>query len=207
MIEFVEENHEYKVDGVVKPSVTQILKDLGITEDYGDLSPFYANRGTAVHHFCTILAQGFLDWDTVADDAQSFLAQFGGDVTWEDCLPYVRTFQGLMFALGLEYVSSEVACYNEELGYCGKYDLIMMWEGKRTLVELKTGEVHPWVDLQVAGYKRLVEVDTSLVISLKEGKVYTEGKLYHESDKAFLDVVAVYKWKHNRKRRKMVRLI
>jgi hypothetical protein len=223
-----EDTHTYTVNGEVKQSVTQTLKSVGITEDYSSIDPYYRDRGTAVHTGCTLLAQGFLDWETVEDD----------------CLPFIKTFKRIMDDLKLEYVSAEELCYDpkyycqncdevlfeedivperfngavicKRCGYpvkesydiCGKYDLIMMWNGKRTLIELKTGNFPMWGGLQLAAYERMVDVDDVMGISLSNGgKVFVKADDFLENTITWDDINCgtfdLDKWKSNRNRRCM----
>ena len=71
-----EERHEYAIDGVLRPSVTQTLKDAGLTYDqwYTEEARL---RGKAVHAACQLLDEDDLDWDSV-------LPEYRGYVTaWE----------------------------------------------------------------------------------------------------------------------------
>lgn len=191
-IEFDEEDHIYKVDGIVKPSVTQTLRGAGIVDDYSNLDPYYADRGTAAHTGCTLLAQGFLDWATVSDDVR----------------PYVETFESIVKRMGMTYVSAEEPCYDKEYDICGTYDLIMMWNGARTLTELKTGAFPMWGGLQLASYERMVDVENVLGIELKgSGKAYIKAddflSNYLVLDDIFNGTFDLDKWKSNRSRRHM----
>ena len=60
-IDFDEEKHEYSVDGVRVPSVSEILAPLS-ADRYADLNPWMlkaaAARGTAVHEACELIDYG-----------------------------------------------------------------------------------------------------------------------------------------------------
>src|SRR5438046_1579303 len=63
-----EENHEYRVNGLVRVSVTTALKDLGFINFDDVPAAVLANaqaRGKAVHACCHYLEEGDLDWGTV----------------------------------------------------------------------------------------------------------------------------------------------
>lgn len=195
-IKLDESTHIYTVDGEVKQSVTQTLRGVGILDGYNSIPEYYADRGTRTHAACELLAQGWIEWDKVDDDI----------------IEFVRTFDRLMFGLGLEYVSSEQLCYDEEFNICGKYDLIMMYNGKRTLAEIKTGALPMWVGLQCAAYERMTGVEDVLAISLKDGgKVYGKGKDFNKNHEAWRDInvgfFEVADWKKDRKRRHMERIL
>jgi hypothetical protein len=223
MILFDEQSHTYTVSGEVKRSVTGVLRDAGIC-DYRGVDDYYRDRGTLVHEYCELLAQGWLDLD---------------DYIREDCLPYVKTFKALISQLGLSYVSSEgIGMYSlyectecDELAWgneltdsgdcpkcwgevelicsvCGKYDLIMMWEGKRTLVEIKTGTAPMWLGLQLASYERMVDVDDVLGISLKDGgRIFGKAEDYHLNHEVLKQIhtgeFSLADWKKDRNRRRM----
>lgn len=196
ILTFDEETHTYTVNGVVKDSVTRRLKGCGAAPDYTGIDPYYADRGTDAHTYCTLLSQGWLDWETVR----------------EDCLEYVRTFQRICFEMGLTYISAEIPCYDPEYDTCGKYDLIMGWNGKRTLVELKTGEFEMYHGLQVAWYERMVDVEDVLGISLKNGgKVFGKAVDYQKNHDVLKDINTGFfdhaAWYKDRKRRRMTRIL
>jgi hypothetical protein len=225
MVDFDEATHTYLVDGQVKSSVTQMMKGAGLG-DYDGLDDYYRDRGTRVHEACDELARGVLRWDKVQSDI----------------LPYVHSFEGLVWSLGLSYVSSEQPCYYAEYqcdecgavfgkealnsegewmccdgivsllyDYCGKYDLIMMWEGKRTLVELKTSKVEMFHGIQVAAYENMVEVDDVLAIELKTGYVFGKADDWYLNHEAWRDICTgrfdLDVWKGDRGRRRMRRII
>jgi hypothetical protein len=226
MITFNEETHEYKVDGVVKKSVTQLLKEAGII-DYEGVDEYYRLRGTYVHEACALYAQGWLDWSSLSSDI----------------LPFVENFKCLYDRLRLSYVSAEVPSYIDNvywcsecnkpvrdvvieaeygetvcgdcecildgcfLDLCGSYDMIVMWKGKRTLVEIKTGTFPMWGGLQLAAYESMVDVDDVLGISLKDEKVFVKADDFNENHKVLHDIKSgtfdLDTWKSNRKRRHM----
>jgi hypothetical protein len=113
-----------------------------------------------------------------------------------------------MDGLKLEYVSAEELCYDADYGICGKYDLIIIWNGKRTLIELKTGTFPMWGGLQLAAYERMVDVDDVMGISLSNGgKVFVKADDFLENTITWDDINCgtfdLDKWKSNRNRRCM----
>lgn len=190
MITFNEETHEYKVNGVIKRSVTQVLKDVGII-DCDFVKPYYIDRGDRVHKYCTLLMQGWIKWYDIVSD----------------CIEFVGNFARVVDRLGLEYMSAEVPCYSEELDICGTYDLVMERDGEKVLVELKTGIFPMWGGLQLAAYEKMVEVDTVMGISLKDGKVFVKADDFLFNHLTWDDIkhgtFDLEKWKSNKKRRHM----
>lgn len=190
-IEFSPDTHVYKVNGFPKQSVTQRLKEAQVTGGYEFVKPYFRDRGTLVHDYCTLYAQGFLDMYYVRDD----------------CVDAVRMFQLIMFEMGLKYIAEGKPSYDPEFDICGTPDLIMGWEGKRTLVELKSGVAPMWLGLQCHSYERMGSYDDILGIDLKNGKVYTKGDDWLKNvvackqiNSGFFDYAG---WKSDRKRRGM----
>jgi hypothetical protein len=171
------------------------MQGAGLLGDYDGIDDYYKDRGTRAHNACDELARGALRWDKVQ-----------GDI-----LPFVRTFEGLVWQLGLSYVDSEQPCYDPEFDICGKYDLVMMWEGKRTLVELKTSKVDMFHGIQIAAYERMVEVDDVLGIELKTGKVFGKASDWQKNHEAWRDICTgkfdLNSWKKDKKRRRMRRIL
>jgi hydroxymethylpyrimidine pyrophosphatase-like HAD family hydrolase len=62
---FDEEHHIFTVNGKVIPSVTTILKRMGMTPDYSFVDPWYAQRGTYIHKATELWENGTLDEDSV----------------------------------------------------------------------------------------------------------------------------------------------
>lgn len=188
---FDEENHIYRVDGVVKPSVTQVLKDAGMMSGYDDIPEYYRDRGDRVHEACALYAQGWLDWDSVTGDIE----------------PYIRTFRDIYDSLGVEYLSAEEPCYDPELGVCGKYDLLVSAEGEKVLIEIKTGSFPMWGGIQIAAYKRMTGAEFGLGLELKTGKVYEANEGFYKNEltwKAICDgSFNLEAWSRNRNRRYM----
>jgi hypothetical protein len=193
-IHFDEENHIYIVNGEVKRSVTQILKDAGII-NYDGVSEYYRDRGTAIHKGCELLAQGWLDWDTVHPDYE----------------PYLRRFEKMIE--GFEYVDSEVPVYHSGMDYCGTYDLSLKRGGLRYLCEIKTSKSPAdWWGLQVAAYDHALywKADGILLFSLGNDSVYAAKDRFIRNTATWIDIFNntfnLSEWKKDRNRRYMVKV-
>lgn len=127
-IDFDEEKHEYSVDGVKIPSVSEILAPLS-SERYGDLNPWMvkmaAARGTAIHEACELIDYGSepeenADIDGYLVAYQSFLLDH--EVSWQEI--------------------EKVVCYIRAAGelplYCGTVDRYGMIDGRKTVLDIKT---------------------------------------------------------------------
>ncbi len=77
---FDEEKHEYKQDGKVVRSVTQILQDTGISPDLSKIDPGYlkycADRGTAAHKAVELFLNGKLNEDSLHGDIVNYFQSF-----------------------------------------------------------------------------------------------------------------------------------
>lgn len=83
---FNEENHEYRIDGVVVPSVSELLSPL-TAEGYDRIAPetlrIAAERGTEVHEACEALDYGLDPDDDLSPDVFGYLDAYTQFLT--DC--------------------------------------------------------------------------------------------------------------------------
>lgn len=141
-IEFNEERHEYRVNGRIIPSVTQVLEVVGIS----DFSVVPANildhakdRGTAVHRACWYDDQGDLDE-----------ASLDPEVT-----PYVSAWRRFRTETGFEPQEIEDQFYCPEFAYCGTFDRVgTMPRWGLVQPDIKTGVESPSWPIQLAAYNR-----------------------------------------------------
>lgn len=203
--EFDEEAHEYRVDGVVYPSVTQILSGLGMTKDLSFLSPFYRQRGTAVHACIRLHLEGHeIDWEF--EGADEVLPRF------EKAVEFCSDWQ-------LEPIVVEKPMYSALYGYAGTVDTYC-WSGKSdgaVVVDWKGSIYDKAYDMQVEAYAELLHENFADVVPEKwawsrsavrscPAYVVTLGSSgkkagVHEVDRLagnrelFLAAAAVYNWK------------
>lgn len=134
-----EATHTYTVDGVITPSVTQILESAGIS-DFSGVPPEVlrraADRGTAVHLATWYDDQGDLD-ETTLDPAIA---------------GYVEAWRRFKADNGVVIKLIEQRVYSP-LGYVGTFDrLIEMPKLGEVLCDLKSGSESPSWPLQLAAY-------------------------------------------------------
>jgi len=128
---FDQATHSYERDGVRLPSVTQVLKSVGII-DPDKYAPGAAMRGTVVHLACQ-----FLDEDDLLESAVP--EEIGG---------YLDAYRKFLAETGWTWTGIEVRMYHETLGYAGQIDRI----SQAAIVDLKSGAEEDWHALQLAGY-------------------------------------------------------
>jgi hypothetical protein len=141
MLTFDEELHEYRWDGIVKPSVTQCLSRL---HDFGmvakDVMEAACVRGSYVHSLCEYHDQNDLDPSSVGI-YQGYL-----DAWIRFCADYKANWAGI-----------EVRGYSERYGFAGTWDRHGLLNGMPWVVDVKTSVAsHPVWGLQTAAYRQLL---------------------------------------------------
>ena len=140
-MEFDKETHVYSQGGKQYPSVTQVI--------HWGKTPFYPNdgrreRGEEIHRMIDL-------YDTIgidADDAHLY--------QWKQ---YLQT--------GVTVVDSERKFINEECGYAGTVDKIIMQNGKYAILDIKTGSYASWHKMQVAAYCYASKIERGILLYLK----------------------------------------
>jgi len=128
--------HEYVVDGVPVPSVTQVLKGVGIVQNWGTEADM--QRGSFVHKAIHLLVESKLDMDSL----DSLLK------------PYVAGFLMFLSETGFKVELSEHIVYNRKMGYAGTLDLYGRTRHPTPwLIDIKTGQYGYAAALQLLGYK------------------------------------------------------
>jgi hypothetical protein len=177
-IEFVEDIHEYRVDGTVIHSVTQILQATGVV-DYSYMPASVREaaliRGRKVHAATHFDDEGDLDESSISDELLGYVA------AWRQ----YRAFSGFTPEL------IEHRGFNAEYRYAGTLDRLGTIGGKRTLVDIKTNTAEPWVACQLAAYagffkdprtyhRVCVELHRDGTYSLPFGDLLHSGKWFEQ---------------------------
>jgi len=136
---FVESTHEYRrPDGLLVPSVTQILEAVGVSTDWELLRRQGPAMAAAIDRKQEIGRALHLDAHAY-DDGDLDLATVHPAV-----LPYVEAWAVCRANLRLEPLQRERRLYSEALGFCGTVDAICVRNGdhdRLILIDLKTGDV------------------------------------------------------------------
>lgn len=161
-LKFNPENHEYRLDGVVIPSVTQILKSAGLSSFDGvpqELLERNARFGTAVHKAVELTCQGNLDNSTVDPVL----------------VPYLEAWELFAECYGFKSEKQEVVGYHPTYRYGYTIDAIgTLPDGKKALVDIKTGTPKPSDEIQVfGGYALAQKVDRQIIVYLSAGDFKT----------------------------------
>lgn len=141
MLTFNEERHEYRWNGGIVPSVTQVLAPL---VDFSMVPPdaleFGRDRGKAVHKMIELDVRGELDETSVHGVLLGYLEQ------WREFLAVT----------GFVAEASEEVLYSTRYGYAGTLDLRGRIGRKKTLIDTKSGSIQKAARPQTAAYENLV---------------------------------------------------
>ena len=132
MIEFLKEEHLYLVDGIITPSVTQILQFL-FPDKYKDVPPEIltkkAEYGTILHKVIEIAEQEqMFDIELLRQKIE------GIDYIIESSF---KQYLKLKEKYELEVLEQEQIVAYKDL-YCGTFDMIAYVKGKKSLLDIKT---------------------------------------------------------------------
>jgi len=153
--------HEYRDGDTIIPSVTQILKAAGLIDDRW-FTAEARERGSAVHALCQRYAQG-----ERRDDLGRPL----------DSLEYVNA-QAAWFRARKPYaIATEQMIEGNIDGhrYVGTFDLLADIDGKRCLIDYKTGTGLKWHPAQIAAYALAVNPDRCMMLHLRADGTYKEA--------------------------------
>lgn len=140
LLTFDEERHEYRMLGAVVPSVTQILRPLsdfsGVAKAVLDAK---RDLGQRVHLACQLSDEDDLDEASVEPDVA----------------PYLAAWRKFRRETGAQVLLNEVQVAEPMLLYAGTLDRVLLLNGAKWLVDLKTCISTPIaVGPQTAAYQR-----------------------------------------------------
>ncbi|MBT9166899.1 MAG: hypothetical protein DDT19_00223 [Syntrophomonadaceae bacterium] len=194
MITFSPETHEYKKDGLVIPSVTQIIADAGLAGDFSFVPSEVLEKkrevGKIVHLACVLYEQKKLDEDRLNPVLAGYLE------SWKK------------FVKISGYVSEEVEkiYYSERYHFAGTIDTVGIKGKGKTIIEIKTGTKKMSDQIQTAGYELLYnennkdKVKKRLAVYLKEnGDIPTVQEHKDKTDSpVFLACLTLMNFKQRR---------
>lgn len=139
MLAFDEATHTYTWNGVVVPSVTQVLKPLtNYNMIPADKLEVARQKGNAVHRLVELHSNGDLDRETLP--------------AW--MVPVLASWEQFVADTGFEVIFSEHRVYSTTYAYAGTFDLYGQMRDGDALIDVKrsfmAGSV---IGLQLAGYK------------------------------------------------------
>lgn len=175
--------HEYRVDGRVVPSVTQILVESGIVDTrwYNDEGRI---RGTYVAEATALYDRGELD-DATLDPALQ---------------PYVAAWARFLLDSQFEIKMIERELFDCYGRFAGTVDRFGLLHGRDCVVDIKTGAGESWHGLQLAGYAELLKCPAAkrIAVYLGDDGKYSCREFSDRNDlTVFNAALNVVTWKRN----------
>lgn len=180
-IAYNEITHTYSVAGRTLPSVTQILRGVGLIDDrwFGEQ---HAERGRVIHEVTRLHDEDDLDECTVDQVLRAYLD------AWRD----FRAVSGFVPQ------RIEVAFADTLHRFAGRIDRIGTFGGAAAILDIKSGAPQPSHALQLAGYDILAG-DAGLrriCVHLSSDGKWAIREYKDRADRgAFLGAVSLYHWK------------
>jgi hypothetical protein len=158
-INFDPEKHEYEVDGVIPPSVTQILKSVGLIDDsfYSDDS---AAKGLEIHELTKLIDEGFLKLEKLKHHSY---------------IGYLKAWDKFKFDFGVGLEAIEKRIYHPNYNYAGTLDRIAdikKLKLKNCVIDIKTGQSAKWHGLQLWGYAMAENTENMMCVYIKDNGHY-----------------------------------
>jgi hypothetical protein len=151
---FNEETHTYKLDGVIIPSVTQILNESGLVNlDWidADLLAETADLGQKVHSTTELYDTQDLDFNKLHPTLKNYLDGW------------------IKFKKDYDFIPMEIEMQlsHPVYRYAGRIDRVGFIGKDLTVVDIKSGTKQKVHALQTAGYKCLYDVDKKKIEQIK----------------------------------------
>jgi len=127
--------HLYFWQGKLVPGLTDILKSAGILGNMTYSSELHRMRGTIVHEAIRLANKGTLDFSSVEEEHQ----------------PYLAAYEAWLLESKAKILHSEVMAYDPDLKFACRIDLLVELEGQIHVVEFKTGIPPSATAIQTAG--------------------------------------------------------
>ena len=175
-LQFNEKRHEYTVNGVLVPSVTQILQKEGFSH-YGKSSGDAAFRGKAIHQ----IMQRLDSWQDIGIVPVAYQG-------------YVDAFMKFIGRFKPEWKQIEQPFFSEQLHIAGTPDRIT----EDAVFDFKTGSPLDVHGLQLAGYVLLIDKPTYYrrnVYLQVDGNYRIIERTAHSDFVVFQNALYNYKWK------------
>lgn len=175
---FDQDNHEYKLDGRVIPSVTQVLSKLNITDSsHYPENGEAAKRGSDIHKEIELYLDGMimeenLEWPGYVQSAVEFLKDAGLSKIESECRFHDGNVAGTADLLAVK------------IGEDGSQGYVIDW---------KTGGKQDAHKLQVAMYAAITGVRSGVVVYLN-GTDYKAIEVSYEDIEVAKGLLRLWKW-------------
>jgi hypothetical protein len=182
---FDEASHTYRINGLVVPGVTSILKPLTDFDSVpAGVLQAASEFGTAVHLACELDDLGELD-DATLDPA---------------LVPYLAAWRKFIAEHRVEWELIEARVYNKTLRYAGTVDRCGYVNGAWAVVDIKsTAQLYPSVGPQLAAYAGAIDGSFGLsqrfAVQLKGDGTYTLKQYTDPTDwPVFCSLLTLRNW-------------
>jgi hypothetical protein len=207
-IDFEPESHTYEVDGTEVPSVTQVLSSEGLSGNgNGYWKEEHRLRGTAVHKVALLLTKRPIKGRTREEIVDGSL--WDPRTTAPILVPYGLACAAYLSDSGFRPEHIELPVASLKLGVAGTLDAWgKMPDGRRTIVDWKSGQPGAAADVQTAGYAVLLEesrglqTDQRVVVWLQSSgdyKAYPARPAGGQDLAIWMAAVNLYKWRQAHK--------
>lgn len=187
MLTFNEERHEYRFNGVIVPSVTQILAPL---VDYSKVPEAQMRAaqelGSMVHKTTELYDLGVLD----EDDLDPILAQ------------YLEGWKRFREDVGFVPDTVEKQMYHPLFQYCGTSDRTGTIRGRKAVLDIKKMmSLGPVIGLQLAAYQEMhnlegAGIEARYALGLRPDGSYRLQEYADPTDlPAFMSLLTLRNWK------------
>lgn len=185
--------HTYRSDaGIVVPSVTQILRALGLSPAFYSPKRLPDGRiidarefGAAVHEDCFAWERGEVALTDMDDAIRPYVVSYG---QWLKLGDYTHAT-----------IEWERASLFEAVPYSGRCDRLVQFPQERVVVdEIKTGQLYPHYRLQIAAYMRMFNACLGAIVVLQDDGSVPRVVHINRTDpeyETWLGCVRLYHWR------------
>ena len=189
MVEFNEENHIYKVDGNIVPSVTQLLHFLFPNKYKGvpaEVLSNKANYGTEIHS----LIEKVNDMN-ITDPLDAYSLEYSDGLMINSITNYINVKNKYKF----KPIAQELMVYNKYLA--GRFDLISEMNNKICLMDIKTTYIldREYLSWQLSIYNYLnkeIKAEELYAIWVPKNNDVQLIKIKFKSDKEIINLIMTY---------------
>ena len=180
---FNPETHVYLANGMELPSVTTVLKNVGIVN-----TRFYTKagteKGTNVHLLLEYLDKDTLDWEEVTDSG----------------LEHIQNWERFKAEYEVKILNIETPLYHPLIRFAGTIDRFAIVSGLPAVIDIKSGAYAKWHELQITFYAMIVSY--LLNMPVEKYLVYTKKYKVRHVEKNLIPVceaiLRVEKWKREK---------
>ena len=178
-----DEKHIYRLDGVVIPGVSQIIREAGMSSFPESGGSWQSQRGQAVHLACQLWDEADLDEATL-DPAIA---------------PYLEAWKNFLAENKAKVLMNEQMLYHPTLRYAGTIDRLLLIGEQEFLCDIKTGSKYPEYPIQTAGYALLIDrpVGRMCVYLAGNGTFNTSTHRDRSDEQYFLAAYTISNWHRN----------